>query len=348
MTKTSVCVIGAGAIGRAHAQTVATSDFATLSSVVDPTGPGRAFAQSLGCRWFATHGDMLAAGAPEAAIIATPNDTHKSVALDLIDAGIPSIVEKPIAGTMEDAEAISQASIARGVPTLVGHHRRYNPIVAKARELIADGAVGRLTNVSILYTQYKPAPYFDLAWRKQTGGGPILINLIHEIDLVRFVMGEIASVQAASSNAVRGFDVEDTAAVLLRLVNGCLVTISLSDTAAAPWSWDLTSGESTNYPPQAPLQNSHFISGTDGSLALPSLEHWSYRGDKSWFAPISQSGTVFERGDPYVVQLRHLCGVARGEEKPLITATDGTATLRATMAVTEAARTGAKIEIAAR
>ena len=82
-----------------------------------------------------------------------------------------------------------------------------------------------------------------MAWRRSRGGGPILINLIHEIDLIRFVCGEIASVQAFTSNAVRGFEVEDTAAVLLRLTNGALATDSLSDTAVAPWTWDLASGE---------------------------------------------------------------------------------------------------------
>ncbi len=173
----------------------------------------------------------------------------------------------------------------------------------------------------------------------------MLINLIHEIDLVRHVCGEIATVQALSSNEVRGFEVEDTAAALLRLLDGALVTISLSDTAASPWSWDLASGEISNYPSQPVPANTHFLCGAEGSLTLPLPEFWSYKGAKSWFAPISREQLAVERADPFTERLRHLCRVARGEETPLISAADGTQTLRATLAVREAARTGQAVAV---
>ena len=113
---------------------------------------------------------------------------------------------------------------------------------------------------------------------QQPGGGPVLINLIHEIDLVRHLCGEIVSVQALASNAVRGFEVEDTAAVLLRLANGALVTIYAVRRRAAPWNWDLIARESAHYPPQPLRVNSHFICGTEGALTLPQLEYWRYAG----------------------------------------------------------------------
>ncbi len=169
--------------------------------------------------------------------------------------------------------------------------------------------------------------------------------MIHEIDLLRFVCGEIASVQAMTSNARRGFEVEDTAAVALRFANGALGTISLSDTAVSPWSWDLSSGELAPYPPQPAPAQSHFFAGTEGAIALPSLDRWSYRGDKSWFQPMTLDRTAIGRESPYVRQLRHLCAVARGAEKPLIDADDGVRTLRATLAVHESARSGALVHL---
>jgi predicted dehydrogenase len=345
MSKTSIGIVGAGNIGRMHADKILQSGFAVLCGIADPTEAGRAFAEKIGVAWFADYREMLDRGKPQAAIIATPNATHRDIALDFIAAGVPAVVEKPIASTVEDGEAIAAASEKSGVPVLVGHHRRHNPIIRRARALIAQGVLGKLATAAILSSFFKPPEYFELAWRKQPGGGPVLINLIHEIDLVRHLCGEIASVQAITSNAVRGFEVEDTAAVVLRLVNGALVTITLCDTAVTPWSWDLVAGELPFYPVPSHQVPSHFLCGTEGSLSLPGLDFWSYKGEKSWYAPLSREQVAFERGDPYIEQLRNLCKVARGEEPPLVSAADGTQTLRATLAVHEAARTGRSVTV---
>lgn len=197
----------------------------------------------------------------------------------------------------------------------------------------------------MLYTFYKPPEYFESGWRRRPDAGPVLINLIHEIDLVRHLCGEIEAVQAFTSNAARGFEVEDTAAVILRLGGGALVTLSLSDSAVAPWSWDLATREYEAYPPQPASVQTHFLSGTEGSLTLPTLEHWSYRSGKSWFNPITREATAVECVDPYLEQLRHFHRVVRGEEQPRISAADGASTLRATLAVRAAAQRGGSITL---
>ena len=346
MSRVAVAVIGAGVIGRAHAQALMGLPRCRLAAIVDPTDAARSFAGSLDVPWFGDVATLLETAKPDAAIVATPNATHRALTITFLAAGVPVLVEKPIASTVEDAEAIVQATARTGIPVLVGHHRRHNPIIRRAKAVIEEGLLGRLTNVSILSAFFKPPEYFDLAWRRQAGGGPILINLIHEIDLVRHLCGEVVSIQAVASNAIRGFEVEDTAAVLLRLANGALVTISLSDTGVAPWSWDLSSGESANYPSQPGPVHSHFLTGTAGSLTLPTLDHWNYAGSKSWFAPISRRSLLEERGDPYAEQLRHLGRVVRGEEAPLVSAADATQTLRATLTVREAAKTGLTVAVA--
>lgn len=345
MKPLSIGLVGAGAIGRMHADVIAASNFATVAAVADPTEAGRLYCQERGLPWHASHHALLEAGGVEALIIATPNQSHLDIGLAAIAHGVPALVEKPVTVTVAEGEELSAASARAGVPILVGHHRRHNPIIAKARELIGQGGLGRLTNATVLYTFYKHDAYFDLAWRREPGGGPILINLIHEIDLIRFVCGEVAAVQAVTSGRVRGLPVEDTAAVLLELENGALVTVSLSDTAVAPWSWDLVSGELPNYPPQAKPVNSHFISGTEGSLALPSLDHWRYDGEKSWFATITQGAIPVEHESPYRRQLQHLFDVVRHGAKPLIDAADATRTLKVTLAVQDAARQRQRLEM---
>src|SRR5690606_35587038 len=133
-------------------------------------------------------------------------------------------------------------------------------------------------------------------WRRSAGGGPVLINLIHDVDLLRFLVGEIAEVQAVTSSAVRGFEVEDTAAITLRFANGALGALSVSDAAVTPWNWDLAAGEAAHYPRQD--VNSHFISGTEGSLTLPRLDIWRYRGAKGWHDPLTHERTAVHAADP--------------------------------------------------
>jgi predicted dehydrogenase len=206
-----------------------------------------------------------------------------------------------------------------------------------------------------MYTQLKPDSYFMLDWRKQpASGGPVLINLIHEIDLARFVFGEIECLQAMSANAVRGFAVEDTASVVLRFRNGALGTISVSDTAATPFTWDLTSGEfdlmtNTTGKIKRPRAHSHVFAGNKGSVTLPTLEHYYYSGrtEPGWLSDLEQETLAVGPVNAYVEQARHFAAVARRETAPLVSGRDGLRTLEATLAVRDAAASGRTVSFAA-
>jgi predicted dehydrogenase len=286
---------------------------------------------------------MLDSAKPEGAIIASPNALHAPMGIACAERGVHVLVEKPIADTLDAARSLATAAERAGIALLVGHHRRYNPVIAKAREIIRGGSLGRLTTVVALWLIRKPDNYFDIAWRREPGGGPVLINLIHDVDDLRFICGEISSVQALTSSAVRGFPVEDTAVMAMRFASGALGTVTLSDTVPAPWSWELTSGESPVYP-QRP-ENCYLFSGTDGSLTVPKLELWSYRGEQSWNAPLVRETVEVVAEDPLTRQLRHFCEVIRGEATPRITGADAARTLATTLAVHEAARSGRTIEM---
>ncbi|MNQ88332.1 putative 4,5-dihydroxyphthalate dehydrogenase [compost metagenome] len=156
---------------------------------------------------------------------------------------MPVLLEKPVGVHLDEVRELVAASAGSGVPVLVGHHRRHNPLISRARELVQEGCLGRLTTVTALWQLQKPDSYFDIPWRREPGAGMLLTNLIHDLDLLRHLCGEVAEVQAITSNGVRGFANEDSAAVLLRFANGALGTLSGSDAVAAPWSWELDSGE---------------------------------------------------------------------------------------------------------
>ncbi|MEO8345721.1 MAG: Gfo/Idh/MocA family oxidoreductase [Betaproteobacteria bacterium] len=343
MKRLRIGVIGAGAFGQRHIATIRREPLCELAAIADPAKAAAAFALQNGHAYYASYDDMLANARLDAAIIATPNALHAPTGLACAAHGVHMLIEKPIAETVAAAQRLSEAAEHAGVALLVGHHRRYNPIIAKAREIVQGGGIGRLTAVTALWMLQKPAAYFDVAWRVEPeGGGPILINLVHDIDDLRFICGEIASVQAMTANGARGHAVEDTAVITLRFAGGALGTITVSDAVAAPWSWEITSGEAAMYP-QRP-ENCYLFAGTTGSLAAPKLELWRYAGETGWSAPLSCERLEILPEDPQVVQLRHFCRVIRGEEAPLITGRDATRTLATTLAIREAATTGRRIE----
>jgi len=339
-----VAVIGAGAIGRMHIERCMRHDEVGLGAIVDTAPAARELAAQLGVPCFADTEAMLAKASVGGVIVATPNDTHADIGIACLARGLPVLMEKPVADTLQNAQRLCDCAAVARLPLLIGHQRRHNPILRQARAMINDGLIGRPVTATVMATWLKPDSYFDAAWRRQAGGGPVLINLIHDIDMLRFLLGEIASVQAVTSSAVRGFEVEDTAAVMLQFASGALATLSVTDAAAAPWNWDLAAGEAAHYVQQD--VNSHHLCGTEGSLTLPRLELWRYQGARGWHEPLTLQRTAVHRADPYMEQLRHFRAVAEGHEAPVCSGIDGLRTLQATLAVHRAAQTRQPVSLA--
>ena len=287
---------------------------------------------------------MLKVERPEGVIIATPNQLHEAHGLEALAAGLPAIVEKPVADTVAGGTRLVEAAEAAGVPLLVGHHRRYNPMIQKAKEIIESGRLGRVLTLHGEFWVLKPDDYFDVAWRRQKGAGPVFLNLIHEIDLFRYLCGEITTVQAQETNIVRGNAVEDAAVILLRFASGVLGTVSVSDSVVAPWSWEMTTGENPAYPRQD--EGCYKIGGTAGSLTIPQLEVWSNPGKRSWLEPLVRERVPYRPEDPLKLQIRHFCAVIRGAAAPLVSGREGLATLKVIEAAKQSAQSGTMIDLA--
>jgi predicted dehydrogenase len=216
--------------------------------------------------------------------------------------------------------------------------------------VIDSGRLGRLVGVMGSATFFKPDQYFvDAPWRREPGGGPILINMIHEVHNLRMLCGEIVAVQAFASNALRGFAVEDTVAINLRFANGALGTFLLSDTAACARSWEQTSQENKAYANYTD-EDCYVIAGTHGSLSIPTMRLKTYPApqDRSWWKPFEVGVVEMVRDDPLKRQIEHFGAVVRGEAQPLVGARDGLANLRVTEAIVEAAASGTVVNTAPR
>jgi len=341
---TRIAVVGAGLIGRKHLGILKDDPAFEVAGIADPAPEAEAYAREHGFAYFKDTEALLDRQKPDGVVIANPNVLHRATALACVARRIPAIVEKPVADNLTDARAIVDAAAKAKVPMLTGHHRRHNPIMQTARDFVASGALGKLAAATGTWLHRKPDDYFNVTWRREAGGGPILINAIHDIDCLRMVVGEIESVQATAASSTRGFPVEDTAAAVLTFQNGALGTFIVSDAVASPWNWEATSRESAITPSE--LENCFTVSGTRGSLSIPQLQFWSYdRPDGGWADPLTRRTLPVRHADPYPRQLRHFARVIRGEEQPIIDVAEGTRTLAATLAIAQSAKTGRPVRV---
>lgn len=341
----SVAVIGAGAIGRTHIDTLARHEGLRLGAIVDPMPGGAALAQTLGVPCLPDVASLIEEGLAQAAIVATPNESHLPISAALLEAGMPVLLEKPVAESLDSALRLISVAEKTGVPLLVGHHRRHNPIIREAHAAIRGGRIGALVMATVTCALAKPPSYFEAAWRKTPGaGGPLLINLVHEIDLLRHFFGEIACVQAMTSHARRGFAVEDTAAIALTFANGGLATLCISDAATAPWAWDLSAGENPVRFPAHPV-TAHHYAGSRAGLSLPDLMLWEPEGEPDWTRRLKPSMLPVAPADPYEAQLRHFEALIRNGGAPLVSARDATANLIVLDAIRLAAERGTVVDV---
>ncbi len=351
MSAVRMAVAGAGLIGARHIEEIRKSERARLSAIVDVSLAAADLAAVLGVPAYACVDELLERDKPDGLIVATPNRFHADQAIRSVEAGVPALVEKPLAHTLQDGMRLCEAAERTGVAVLVGHHRRHSPILGAAVDVVRSGILGPVVGVMGSAVFYKPDSdgYFDgpNAWRRESGGGPILINMIHEIDNLRSLVGEVVAVQAMASNTTRGFEVEDTVAIGLRFANGALGTFLLSDTGASPRSWEQTSGENEAFF-MDPGEDCYTIIGTRGSLGIPTLHlrYYERDGDRSWNKPFKTRRVPVERRDPLATQIEHFVRVVRGEAPPLVTARDGLQNLRVIDAIGRAASQGGVVEVA--
>ncbi len=338
-----IAVAGAGLIGKRHVQAIDRCNAAIVSAIVDPDPATRGFADSIGCDWHASISDMLGADRPDGVIIATPNQMHVDNGLECVRARVLVLVEKPISDNAGAAAQLVAEAADLDVPVLVGHHRRHNPLISAARQKIESGAIGNIVAVHAACWLYKPDDYFNVAWRTRQGAGPVFINLIHDVDLLRYLVGEVVSVQAADSTHARQHDVEDTAAIIVGFANGALGTISVSDSIVAPWSWELTAAENPAYPETS--ETCYFIGGSHGSLEVPKGKIWTQDGERSWWQPIDQTAYDTPSGDPLDLQIEHFCAVIAGTEQPLVSGLEGLKSLKVIEAIKASARDGRRVDL---
>lgn len=348
MSRIRLAVVGPGLMGMKHIELIREHPGAELAAIVQPEpNHARELERTLGVPVHADVETCLAASRPDGIILSSPNRFHFAQASTCIEAGVPILIEKPITDDVGEAEALVQLVTDRGTPAMVGHHRAHSPLVRAARDVVQSGRLGRIVTFQGSAVFRKPDDYFAAApWRTQPGGGPILINLIHEVGMMRTFCGEIEAVQAMASSRVRGHAVEDTAAITLSFRNGALGVFILSDSGASARSWEQTTGENPAFF-NVRDENCYTLTGERGALHFPTLrlETFPSEAEASWMKPFAVETVPVTRHDPLKAQLDNLLGVIRGEATVVVTPLDGLRNLRVIDAIQRSAVSGRRIEV---
>lgn len=226
-------VVGAGFIGADHAAAYAARPGATLVAVVDPDrGRAADLAAKFGGSAYTDLEAMIGEAAPDAASVCVPTGLHRDVVDRLARAGIHILLEKPMAPTVGDCDAIAAAAERAGIILMLGLTHRFHAELIEARRLIASGALGTplLAQDSFSFGEHGPWPawYYD---RALSGGGELMHDGVHLVDRLEWLIDSpIVEVYGRTTGYARSIDgVEDGGVAVLAFANGAIASLFVNE-----------------------------------------------------------------------------------------------------------------------
>jgi UDP-N-acetyl-2-amino-2-deoxyglucuronate dehydrogenase len=228
-------IIGCGRIAYKHAEAIKKNEKANLLYVCDIIEERAVdYKNKYGAeRYFTDYHEMLEMPDLDVVNICTPSGMHAEMGIAAARAGKHVIVEKPMALSSIDADALINACDENGVKLAVCFQNRFNPPVQKLRRALEEGRFGKLTHASAVVRWFRPQDYYDQAsWRGTWAmdGGCLMNQSIHNIDLLQWMMGPVESVFGYTANNFRKIEAEDVGVAVLKFKNGALGVIEASTT----------------------------------------------------------------------------------------------------------------------
>jgi len=300
MSELKVGIVGCGGIGAVHVKSWAQVDGARIVAACDADG---ARAEATGATAYADYLAMLDGEQLDVVDICTPPNLHPAIAIEALKRGIPTICEKPLARTPEEARQITAAAASSGTLLMTAFCHRFHPPVEAVKAMIDAGTLGRILMFRNRFgTKFKDVESRWFADVEVAGGGTLMDTSVHSVDLFRYLVGEVSAASAAVANynpAIHGL--EDSGAMLLKAENGAIGVIEAS--WMTPWSANIV----------------EFY----GELGVAEINYnngatrYILQGESDW-TPVK-----VESGDRFVKELQHLAAVLRGEEELRVTGEDG-------------------------
>jgi predicted dehydrogenase len=235
-----VLIAGTGSIGRRHVDSIRNIDPDARFELLRRSGAPDDFARSIGARILTDIGAALAAR-PDVAVIATPSSLHAGLAVACMNARVPIYIEKPL--VTDRVQMVSLQAAARAAADLTvmcGCNLRFLPSLARARQLVRNGAIGRVVRVSMQVGQWLPDWRPDSDFRRSYSasrehGGGVVFDLVHELDAALWIFGEFDRIQALGGHySSLDIETEDAAVIALARRGGPVVSIGLDYVAREP------------------------------------------------------------------------------------------------------------------
>jgi len=348
-------VIGYGKIAHLHAQALRSLPQSNFVAVCGrDAARAQTFAQQYGAAAFTSVRTMIEQAGVQAVVICTPHPAHAAPAIEAAACGAHVLVEKPLAASLADCDAMIAAADRAGVKLGVVSQRRFYEPVRRMRQAIDDGKIGQpVLGSVILYGWRDEAYYRSDPWRGQwlaEGGGVLVNQAPHQLDLLQWFMGPIEEVFGYWANLNHPFiEVEDTAVAVLRFKNGGLGSIVASNSQKPGIYGKVhvhgSNGSSVGVQTEG---GAMFIAGVTSILEPPYNDLWTIPGEESmveqWRAG---DRAAFEQGDPTLryIMLQNqdfLDAILEGRE-PAVTGHDGRVTVEIFTAIYRSQRNRAPV-----
>jgi UDP-N-acetyl-2-amino-2-deoxyglucuronate dehydrogenase len=330
-------IVGTGMIGKYHAQAIRETAGAELTAVCRANpGQSEAAAAEYGVPCAESYEALLARSDVDAVCIATPSGLHASQVIAAARAGKHVLVEKPMALTLADADAMIEACRKADVRLGVALQRRTDPTFRAVRAAIEAGELGSLVLGTTTVPYVRPQSYYDsAAWRGTwalDGGGALMNQGIHLADLLLWFMGDVKDVDARAATLAHQIEVEDCVTARLAFTSGALGTL-VATTAAAP-----------GFPHRVEIY------GTRGGLQIEGEDVVRWDGETParitprGAAPAAAGAGAAPTGIKHEGHMRlvtDLVAAIHERRAPLVSGEEGRRSLSLVLAVYESARAGA-------
>ena len=302
-----LAIIGAGSIAQAYAKVLEQSGEVTLAAVVDVRPEAAAaLAEAYDCARHLSHRELIAAGEIDAAIVCTPPVSHPEICIDLLEAGIAVLCEKPLSIERESALRMIETAERKRVTFTMASKFRYASDVVKAKSIVESGILGEIVLFENAFTSR-----VDMSdrWNSRpeiSGGGVLIDNGTHSVDIMRYFLGPLESVHAVEGRRSQGLAVEETVRIFVRSRAGVLGNIDLS------WSINKELDSYLN------------IYGSLGAVSVGwRVSRYRQASSADWV----EFGTGYDKLQAFSDQVGNFVRAVRGEEPLWITAEDALASV---------------------